>query len=376
MKRQGSKSRLNSQILEEAAEWLIELNSAEADQSARRRFDAWLRTSPEHLRAYLELLPVWEDGAALPRHSSIEDLIEMGKRADANVVALDVHSEVRGSDARVRAVPRGRLAFALAACLIFVTILGGLAWFQFGRGVYTTGIGEQRSLVLEDGSTLNLNARSKVRVHFTANLRAIELIEGQALFNVAKNAAKPFVVSVGKTQVRAVGTQFDVNRRRRDTVVTVVDGTVAVSGDADVTAGRAGETAEPRSPEHVEPTATHHVAGIARQAGEFLVTAGEQVTVTVSGSATPRAVPANLASATAWTQRRLIFDASTLGEVVEEFNRYNTRRLVLRDDALERFPITAAFSSTDPASLVRFLEAQPSLRIVTTNDEIEISLRP
>jgi transmembrane sensor len=135
-----------------------------------------------------------------------------------------------------------------------------------------------------------------------------------------------------------------VNRSRRGTVVTVVEGTVAVSGSS-----------EPSAP----PRA---------------VTAGEQVTV--SESVIPAATRANVATATAWTQRRLVFDASTLGEVVEEFNRYNTRRLILRDHALESFPITAAFSSPDPASLVRFLEAQPTLHVVSGRDEIEISTRP
>ena len=303
-------TRLNAQILEEAADWLIELNACEPDARVRQNFDAWLRVSPEHVRAYLELLPVWEDGASLPPRSpvSADELIEMGKRPESNVIALE---QARPLLSR----PTSRSAILLAACVAIFAMCGGLAWLLASRGSYATGIGEQRSIALEDGSTVSLNAHSEVRVQFTSGRRAVELIEGQALFHVAKDASRPFIVSAGNTQVRAVGTQFDVNRRKRGTVVTVVEGTVAVSGGGE--------------PQGTDPSP--------------LVTAGEQVTV--SGASVPLAVRANVATATAWTQRRFVFDASTLGEVIEEFNRYNARRLVLRDRALESFPITAAFSS-------------------------------
>src|SRR5262249_28123050 len=78
------RSEVNTQILEEAAEWLVELSSGEADSDARERFDAWVRKSPEHLRAYLELLPVWEDGALLPAGNAmtVDELIAFGRRAE------------------------------------------------------------------------------------------------------------------------------------------------------------------------------------------------------------------------------------------------------------------------------------------------------
>ncbi len=89
-------------------------------------------------------------------------------------------------------------------------------------------IGEQRSIALADGSTLELNSRSKVRVRYSEHERALELLEGQALFRVAKDTSRPFIVSCDGTRVRAVGTQFDVNKKRGGTVVTVVEGQVSV----------------------------------------------------------------------------------------------------------------------------------------------------
>ena len=366
MDRHDPKNSLNAQILEEAADWLIELSPADGDPRARRQFDAWLRKSPEHLRAYLELLPVWEDGAALApeRDISIDELIAMGKSAESNVIPFDAQPQEPSAAPTTQATRTRRSGFLLAASILFMCIAGGLTWLFVTRGTYATGIGEQRSLVLEDGSTINLNAHSKVRVRFTAHQRAIELLDGQALFQVSKDAARPFVVSADETQVRAVGTEFDVNRRKRGTVVTVVDGTVAV-----FSAGTPGSSASAQRVADRERA----IAALRPHRGELLLTAGEQVTL--SGATAPKAVRANVAIVTAWTQRRLVFDASTLSEVVEEFNRYNTHQLVLRDRTLENFPITAAFSSPDPASLVRFLELQPGIRIDTTGDEIEIAIR-
>jgi transmembrane sensor len=363
MARHDSKPKQNSQILAEATDWLIELSSDEADAEVRQQFDAWLRTSPEHLRAYLELLPVWEDGASLGSLTP-DELLALGREPENNLVVLQKSREDQGrreglgNVERVGEVPRPRrhIGFAVAASILAAA--AGLSWLYTQRGTYTTDIGEQRSLALEDGSTVNLNAHSRLRVRFTNTERDIELLDGQALFQVAKDSARPFVVRTDSTRIRALGTQFDVNRRRRGTIVTVVEGTVAVlSSTSQASPGHAAgtNTTPPSRP-------------------DLLLTAGEQVTV--SGASASRTTRANVATATAWTQRRLVFDASTLGEVVDEFNRYNTRQLVLRDPALESFPITAAFSSPDPTSLVRFLESQPTLAVVTTSDAIEISARP
>jgi transmembrane sensor len=384
--------RLNTQILEEAAEWLIEFNSEHPEPHARDKFDTWLRMSPEHVRAYLELLPIWEDGASLPlgAHTSADKLIELGKKPDTNIIELGtigIDSPVKRMAGFGLFAPHERRRIAAAwyalAASIALAVFG--AWFVTQRGVYTTDIGEQRSVTLEDGSTISLNARSRVRVRFTDAQRNVELIAGQALFHVAKNPARPFIVKSDHTQVRAVGTQFDVNRRKVATIVTVVEGTVAVhsgaEGSSSTFSGRA--SAQPTPPSATTDSALPSpregrgaaAEGLSAESlnGELLLTAGEQTTVI--GTATPHAVRTNVANITAWAQRRLVFDASTLGEVIDEFNRYNTRQLVLRDRSLETFPITAAFSSTDPTSLVHFLRAQPGIHVAESGDEIQVSSR-
>src|SRR6202042_1786963 len=117
----------------------------------------------------------------------------------------------------------------IAASIAVLTILAAaLELHEFSSPIYATSLGEQRSIQFEDGSTVELNSRSKVRVKYSKQERDVELIEGQALFHVAHDVSRPFIVAVGPTRVRAVGTQFDVYKRSNGTVVTVVEGRVAV----------------------------------------------------------------------------------------------------------------------------------------------------
>jgi len=243
-----------------------------------------------------------------------------------------------------------------------ICLLGG--WFYSQRGVYSTAVGEQRSLTLADGSVVELNSRSRIKVQYTQGERHIDLLEGQALFRVAKNRARPFVVSTGDTRVKAVGTAFDVYRAKSGTVVTVVEGKVAVSSaDSKSRKSRAEGSAQ----------APKGVGNAPGQGGVYYLSAGEQVVVTPVEIAPPQRT--NVAAATAWTRRSLVFDAAPLSEVVDEFNRYNERPLVIHDEALVNFHVSGVFSSVEPTLLIRFLRGQPELVVEETDTEIRIKSR-
>jgi transmembrane sensor len=237
-----------------------------------------------------------------------------------------------------------------------------LIWVTLYRyPTYTTQIGERLSITLEDGSTIELNARSKVRIRFSKVERDVELIDGQALFEVAKDKARPFSVRSGETVVRAVGTEFDVYRKKNGTTVTVIEGRVAVL--------------TPLAPSSDVPDAdsirVDSSVSLETQSPPVFVTAGEQVIVTNQVVRAPQR--ADVAVATAWTQRRLVFDDSALSDVIEDFNRYNTRQLVIEDPQLNNFHVSGVYSSTDPASLIRFLRAQPGVEVVEADEEVRIT---
>jgi len=415
------RSKMNTQIYEEACAWFVECRAGDLDDAGRREFDRWLRKSPEHLSSYLEIAAIWNEGPSLDPGGkwSADKLIQHALSAgDDNVVPLSstalesTHtsgavmtnvvfaeetsrmappqsciSSVRAQEA---AASKGWFTdwrrLAIAASIAVLTILGGaLGLFEFSSPIYATALGEQRSIQFEDGSTVELNSRSKIRVKYSKQERDVELIEGQALFHVAHDTSRPFIVAVGATRVRAVGTEFDVYKRSNGTVVTVVEGRVAVYSAPQGLLPRSGRDAAQLPPAQTLPSSTtpsKRVEGvhvIAQQnpvtlgltsSSSFLLAAGEQLTVTAE--AAQKTVNPNIAGATAWREREIVFESATLSDVAEEFNRYNPRQLVIEDPQLYGFHISGVFSLTDPDSLINFLRQRPGVKVTETSREIRI----
>jgi transmembrane sensor len=381
--------KLNEQVYQEACEWFVEFRSGDLDDAGRRRFDLWARKSPEHLAAYLEIAAIWSEGSALdpdlkwdPKAlishakadaTNVVPLTDRSRTADASTAVSDTPSEPAPDKLdiqRLRPAKSSSAWFRIAASIAAVALIAGAAiWYQnFRMPIYATTFGEQRSITLNDGSVIDINSHSKIRVRYSAQERDVDLLEGQALFHVAKNPTRPFLVSSATTQVRAVGTEFDVYQKHSGTVVSVVEGRVAVLLQSDAAGG---ETTDLR-----QVTADHQDLSGARQPGSrgnapIFLAAGEQVLVTTT--AMQKANHPNIAIATSWTQRQLEFDSASLSEVAEEFNRYNERQLIIEDPTLYDFHISGVFSSSDPASLVRFLRERPGVRVTETASEIRVS---
>jgi transmembrane sensor len=407
---------LNRQILEEASDWFVNFRVGDVDAEASERFDEWLRRSPEHIRAYWEIAKTY---VGLPPASAMskvkaDELISYGQsHTSANVVPLNPSSRIPEPRAPnvVRAegqivVPgrSPRRHFLAAVAFAFALLIAGAVWWQVQRyPLYATDAGERRSITLADGSTVDLNARSKLRIEFSNAERRVELMEGQALFQVAKDKHRPFLVHSGDALVRAVGTQFDVYRKDSGTTVTVLEGRVAVYSTAHSetpierpnTASQATNTEANAPSQQLLPGAstrdfssnTSRAHGRSGAGAELpsppsdpsgtpavFVSAGEQVTVTPDAIATPTPQHADLAAATAWMQRKLIFEGSKLIDVASEFNRYNTRHLVIEDSKLKDLQISGVYSSTDPASLIRFLQDQ-GLKVTEDERELRIEMK-
>jgi transmembrane sensor len=353
---------LNEQIYQEACEWFVEFRSGDLNDGGRRKFDRWARKSPEHMAAYLEIAAIWDEGAKLDSEQNwdAETLMMEGAAAEAtNVVRLPNPPE--RTDQQSRRWKFSRVRFRVAASVAAVgCALSALMLYQNLRiPSYSTMVGEQRSITLEDGSVIDINSHSKIRVRYSAHERKVELLEGQALFHVAKNRARPFFVISGTMQVRAVGTEFDVDQKLGGTVVSVVEGRVAVLLRSQ---GLGGESIN-----------LHNVPIIpaSSDSPSIFLSAGEQALVTPV--AIRKAAHPNIAIATSWIQRELEFESASLSEVAEEFNRYNKRPLIIEDPSLYDFHITGVFSSSDPASLIRFLRERPGVRVTETESEIRVS---
>ncbi|HTB68474.1 MAG TPA: FecR domain-containing protein [Steroidobacteraceae bacterium] len=333
---------MNSQIHEAAALWLVEFRTDTPDGAARRRFAAWLRTSPEHIKAYLNLLALWEDaqGCDPQRRLDIDTLIGLA-RADHTVTELRTDEGPDGRADTLAPAKRYRPHTAVAALLSLV-INCGVMWIATdSRNVgYTTRIAEQRSVVLSDGSRIDLDALSDLRVNFTGHERTVELRSGQALFRVTKDAKRPFVVRVDDARFRAVGTKFDVDRTTLGTVLTVLEGHVAV-----LAASGTGAKLDP----------------------------GQQATIIHGTITAPQTV--DTAAVTGWTRRLLTFNSTPLAVVAEEFNRFSFRRVVVASPALLDFRVTGTFRAFDPESLtdfVLFLRRQPGIAVLENDNQITV----
>jgi transmembrane sensor len=343
-----SNGKAQAAVVAEASEWFIEFRAGDVNGEARSRFMEWLRRSPEHIQAYLEVSGTWSELPGSDPEGKF-DIASMIARArnESDVIPLSAVNPGRpppkpaAQPRAFRTIRRPALAAAVLVLLASVTAL--FVWIDADKvRSYSTGIGEQRTLQLLDGSTVELNSRSKVEVRFSERRRDVALIEGQALFRVAKDKQRPFVVRAGEAQVRAVGTEFDVYRKQTETVVTVVEGRVETYAGSDGTAA-------------------------------IVISAGEQLTVLPHSVTQP--TPADTLAATAWVQKRLIFEETPLSEVADEFNRYNRRPLTIDDDELKRLKISGVYSSIDPASLINFLRNQNSIRVIETEDQVRVVRR-
>lgn len=361
MNQKRAVKKIHPHVRREAIDWFIAFSEREVDASGRDSFDSWLRTSPEHIRAYLRISALWESAGLLAESKGV-DVEELTQRARStgDVVALSVDQTASGIPRRERAAVRRPTAStawpAIAACLLLVSaIAGGMFWWRSTPVlVYQSDAAERRTVRLPDGSSVQLNARSRIVLHFTRRERAVDLVEGQALFSVAKDPSRAFIVRSDATRVTAVGTRFDVYRKVSGIIVTVLEGKVAIRIDR-----------------HAEDSTPGRVSALTAAASPALASAGEQA---VASFGAPTSVyRANVRAATAWTEGKLMFDSTPLREVVAEFNRIDVRRLVIEDDSLLTLHITGVFPAADPSQLVAFLRQRFGLSIRETREEVRLS---
>lgn len=347
-------------VAERAAEWLSRLRTAGAQE--RAEFFGWLKESRQHVREVL-LATTWDTLLSHLDPDHRVDVEQLMAKSSTNVVPARPGNN--SSAANVAANVQTRhwarwpwlMSFAAVAAVLAVIVFGwlGIA-MNFYPKQYETAVGEQRAFDLPDGSVIHLNTKSRVRVAFSAEARDVYLDEGQGIFKVKRDPARPFRVHAGQAVIQAIGTQFDVYRRADRTNVAVIEGSVQViphsSGD------RSGAATLADLPERTK------------------IAAGEAVSIIADGQVTPPA-PIDVAEVSAWQQRRLIFRRQTLEEIATAFNRYNrTRQIRVEGEALQTRRFSGVFDADDPESLLTYLATDSRLVFDRVGDDLVIRLRP
>jgi transmembrane sensor len=333
-------------ILEQASHWWELLHSDSASNSDHQEFGDWVARSPERVEAYLQtarLVKAIKSPRVIWPNTAAEVLIREAKASPETVLPF---STTRVSTSVGRGVARhvhSRFAWAAAAVLLIGV---GLALFMLETPQqFRTALGEQRSVLLADGSRVTLNTASTIELNLQKGRREVRLVQGEALFEVAHDAARPFVVRAGNALLKDLGTQFNVDIRSNGTTVTVVEGQVAIDSAAtrESAAAQAGHGAD----DTVEA---------------LILGAHDRVVITPAGVGAPQR-GVNVAASLAWTQRQLMFEHRPLSEVAEEFNRYNKDRIDIDSAELKRQEVTGVFEAKDPASFVAFLSSIPGVEI-------------
>jgi transmembrane sensor len=332
-------------VTEQASSWWMLMNEGEPSASDRRAFAEWVTRSPERVEAFLQaarLSRALASPASPWPETSVEELIRAARDARHDVVQLPRAPGQSTKESRGRARFRTPLALgaSVAAAAVLMLALGVGLFLHLKPQRYETAVGEQRSVVLSDGSLVTLNTASTVEIRFVRDHRLVRLVTGEALFQVAHDTARPFDVTTGDTTVRAVGTQFNVDRRATGTTVTVVEGRVAVM----TATGDATDEAQSRLP----------------------LEAGEQVVLAPLRAR--QVVHADVANAIAWTQRKLIFEHRPLAEVAAEFNRYNRQVIDIQGEGLRDQEVTGVFQANDAGSFLEFLARIPGVSVTSSPD--------
>ena len=283
----------------EAAAWHDRLGARSVSTGTIEEFFAW-RSVPANAEAYRRVEQVWAASGRLGGDPEIEAAV------------ADAMSRRGGLGLRDR-YRKTLFAIATATAVLALSVAGWL-WLD-SRSLMTTGVGEQRLVQLADGSSVRLDTASAIRVRFGGGERRIELERGQALFTVATDPGRPFIVDAGAAEVTAVGTVFDVRRMDGAVRVTLVEGAVEVSAGAGAAASR--------------------------------MRAGEQARV-AAGRVSTR--PVDAAKATSWTDGRLVFEDASLAAAVAEVNRFLEAPIVLAEGVDGGVPVNGVFRAGDRAA--------------------------
>ena len=333
-------------VLEQASHWWELLHSDSASNSDHREFGEWVARSPERVEAYLQtalLVKAIKSPRLIWPSTAAEVLIREAKASPETVLPFSTTRVSASVSPREARHVQGRLAWAAAAVLLIGV---GLALFtRETPQQFRTALGEQRSVLLADGSRVTLNTASTIELNLQKGSREVRLVQGEALFEVAHDAARPFVVRAGNARLKDLGTQFNVDVRSNGTTVTVVEGQVAV----DSAATRANAAAQAGQ-------------GAGGTVEALILGANDRVLITPGGVGVPQR-GVNVAASLAWTRRQLMFEHRPLSEVAEEFNRYNRDRIDIDSAELKRQEVTGVFEAKDPASFVAFLSSIPGVEI-------------
>ncbi len=336
--------KVTPEIAAEAAVWVARLHGPSRTRQMEQEFRAWQGSSPAHREAFERCTDVWQDIPRIGLATAYEAL--------AAERAMPAPRPKARREAAWRWITASAVAGAVAVCAVLV-----LHWH--GENDYSTNVGEQRLVVLEDGSRMLMNTDTRLRVDFAAAQRTVEVSSGEAFFEVAKDARRPFVVRIAGSEVVAVGTAFSVRyapgtRADDELAVTLVEGQVNVRRAGH----RAGDALAPEKP-------------VLMKAGDRLLL--DRSSREAAAPVAARVDRPDVERVMAWKRSETVFDEASLVDAVAEMNRYNRMPIVLLDGlASDNLRVSGLYRTSDSTGFANAVAALHGLRVREEAGRLEL----
>ena len=309
-------------IDDEASIWLVRLDNGNLSEQSRIELRKWLSADERHRVALKAMADIWDD--------MDEILMIADNKSSPNKLSLwPILKPI------LKPV-------SLAASVSFIALL---LWFSMPNDVhknsYATLVGQQMDTTFNDGSIIHLNTNSHIETEFSDDKRIIKLIKGEALFEVAHDPNRPFIVYAGDRLVQAIGTKFIVHLKAEDIQVTVTDGKVKTSKVA------LNKTLADIS--SLDSNATKE--------DDFYITKGEKLVINKDKAPSLIQIEdENMDREISWLNGKLIFVNEKLSYVIEEINRYVEVEIVLKDPAMNNITISGRFDLQDSEALIEAIK--------------------
>jgi transmembrane sensor len=314
-----------SDVDAQAMDFILKRNLEDWTGDDQAAFDAWFAQSLAHKTAYWRLNSVWQ-------------------RADR----LGALRPLSAQNERAKIAPRKGNFLKMAAALVLLAGAGamGSRWFFDSQTqTYATQIGGHKSIVLADGTRIELNTNTVLRTHVDAKNRSVELVRGEALFHVKHDSAHPFTVVAGRHRITDLGTSFVVREKPDRLEVALIEGRARL------------ESTDAQAP-------------VKRLA---ILTPGDEAVATRENMSITRKARTDIEDELGWRRGVLVFHRATLAEVANEYNRYNHRKIIIADWSAAARTMSATLPTNDPATFARIARNFLGLHVRESRNEIVIS---
>ncbi len=288
----------NTVLTEEAASWFLRMQQSDGNDTEQKAFEAWLSQSSAHRVEYQQYARLWHNLDYLERK------------------------------------PQKKFSAAVAGLLVSVFLFGAVQWLSHIEDVIVTAIGEREQIVLADGTTIDINTDTKLRLALYGFTRKATVEHGEALFKIGSERFRTFEVHAGNGVIQHIGTEFNVTRENDKTTVAVLEGAVEIRLEN-----------------------RYQIA---------IVHGGQQISYTEQSLLHP--LPTDTETVAAWRKNRLIFRNTPLNEVVRQINRYHTRPVKLGEPQFNDLTVSGEFNAEDRDGLIQALKTLFPLRSSELDD--------